>query len=80
MPGVTERLPKTPIKEAEKPSNHVIPIDERQLLRLEEITAIAHSIGNRLEPAICLMACCGLRIGESLGVLPGDFQGGTLCA
>ncbi|WP_181923777.1 tyrosine-type recombinase/integrase [Streptomyces inhibens] len=53
-------------------------IDERSLPSLEEIKAIAHAIGPRLEPAVWLMACGGLRIGESLGVFPEDFQDGLL--
>lgn len=38
----------------------------------------ANEIGPRLEPAVWLMACCGLRIGESLGVFPEDIVSGTL--
>ena len=42
---------------------------------LDEIEAIARSIGQRLEPAIWLMACRGLRIGEVLGLHEEDFEG-----
>ncbi|MFJ9420173.1 hypothetical protein ACIRPT_39360 [Streptomyces sp. NPDC101227] len=35
-------------------------------------------LGPRLEPAVWLMVCCGLRIGESLGVFPEDIVDGTL--
>ncbi|WEB43734.1 hypothetical protein MOV08_33635 [Streptomyces yunnanensis] len=73
-----KRIANNPVQEAEKPANLVVPVDERGLPGLEEIQAIAHSIGPRLEPAIWLMACGGLRIGESLDVFPEDFQDGTL--
>ncbi|MFF9787841.1 MULTISPECIES: tyrosine-type recombinase/integrase [Streptomyces] len=72
------RISSNPVKEAEKPDNPVVPVDERSLPSLEEIKAIAHAIGPRLEPAVWLMACGGLRIGESLGVFPEDFQDGML--
>ncbi|WP_107450964.1 tyrosine-type recombinase/integrase [Streptomyces sp. RTd22] len=73
-----KRISGNPVKEAEKLENKVIPVDERNLPSLEEIQAIASSIGPRLEPAVWLMACCGLRIGESLGVFPEDFREGVL--
>ncbi|MEU3988819.1 hypothetical protein AB0F24_10595 [Streptomyces platensis] len=39
---------------------------------------MAKEIGHRLEPSVWLMACCGLRIGESLGVFPEDILDGTV--
>ena len=73
-----KRISSNPVKEAEKLENKVIPVDERNLPSLEEIQAIASSIGPRLAPYVWLMPCCGLRIGESLGVFPEDFRDGVL--
>ncbi|MCX5426883.1 site-specific integrase [Streptomyces sp. NBC_00257] len=67
-----------PVKQAEKLENPVIPVDDRSLPSFDEIAALAYEIGPRLSPAIWLMACCGLRIGESLGVFHEDVRGGTL--
>ncbi|KPC64490.1 hypothetical protein ADL29_11400 [Streptomyces chattanoogensis] len=53
-------------------------VDERALPSYGEISAVAKEIGPRLEPAVWLMACCGLRIGESLSVFPEDILDGTL--
>ncbi|MGW4991667.1 tyrosine-type recombinase/integrase [Streptomyces mirabilis] len=72
------RIPGNPVALAEKLNNPVIPVDDRNLPSFEEIAALAHAIGPRLSPAIWLMTCCGLRIGESLGVFPEDIHGGTL--
>ncbi|MEU9763818.1 tyrosine-type recombinase/integrase [Streptomyces sp. NPDC047987] len=67
-----------PVKQAEKLENPVIPVDDRSLPSFDEIAALAYEIDPRLSPAIWLMACCGLHIGESLGVFPEDVRGGTL--
>ncbi|MCN9240731.1 site-specific integrase [Streptomyces sp. RY43-2] len=72
------RIPGNPVAQAEKLENPVIPVDDRNLPSFEEITAIAKAIGPRLSPAIWLMTCCGLRIGESLGVFPEDIHDGIL--
>ena len=72
------RIPVNPVREAEKLDSPVLRVDERRLPTLEEIAALAKEIGPRLEPAVWLMACCGLRIGESLGVFPEDISEGTL--
>ena len=58
-----KRISSNPVKEAEKLENKVIPVDERHLPSLEEIQAIASSMGPRLAPTVWLMTCCGLRIG-----------------
>ncbi|WKX74538.1 tyrosine-type recombinase/integrase [Streptomyces sp. XD-27] len=73
-----KRIANSPVSEAEKLDNPVIPVDEKTLPSTDEISAIAREIGPRLEPAIWLMACCGLRIGESLVVFPEDFFDGNL--
>ncbi|MFC9756743.1 tyrosine-type recombinase/integrase [Streptomyces sp. NPDC056921] len=64
--------------QAEKLENPVIPVDYGSLPGFDEIAALAYEIGPRLSQAIWLMACCGLRIGESLGVFPEDVRTGTL--
>ncbi|WP_156178519.1 tyrosine-type recombinase/integrase [Saccharothrix sp. ST-888] len=73
-----KRTIKSPVQQAERPHSPVIRVDERSLPEYEEIAALARGIGPRLEPSIWLMACCGLRIGESLGIFPEDIHGGTL--
>ncbi|MGK5501140.1 tyrosine-type recombinase/integrase [Streptomyces sp. URMC 125] len=72
------RIPANPVREAEKLDSPVLRVDERSLPSLEEIAALAKEIGPRLEPAVWLMACCGVRIGESLGVFPEDISDGVL--
>ncbi|MEU7022781.1 hypothetical protein ABZ990_19285 [Streptomyces sp. NPDC046203] len=72
------RITGNPVALAEKLDNPVIPVDERKLPSFDEITAIAESIGPRLSPAVWLMTCRGLRIGESLGVFPEDIHDGVL--
>lgn len=72
------RIPFSPVREAGKPVGAVPRVDERNLPTFEEISALAKEIGPRLEPAVWLMAGCGLRIGESLGVFPEDISGGIL--
>lgn len=69
-----KKIAHNPVAEARTPDNPVIPIDERTLPDFEEIAAVARDIGPRLEPAIWVMACCGLRIGEALGVRASDFD------
>lgn len=73
-----KRIRSNPVAAADKLENPVIPVDDRALPSFEEIAALAHSIGPRLAPAIWLMASCGLRIGESLGVHSADFHDGSL--
>ncbi|MYW70428.1 tyrosine-type recombinase/integrase [Streptomyces sp. SID8379] len=73
-----KRISHSPVKDAKKPLTSITPVDERQLPSTEEIAALAKSIGERLEPAVWLMACAGLRISESLGVFPEDIQDGVL--
>ncbi|GAA2587113.1 site-specific integrase [Streptomyces tubercidicus] len=73
-----KRIRENPAKQAEKPANPIMQVDERALPSFDEISALAKEIGPRLEPAVWLMACCGLRIGESLGVFPEDIFDGTL--
>ncbi|MFE0376793.1 hypothetical protein ACFW1M_14680 [Streptomyces inhibens] len=73
-----KRIRENPVKLAEKPDNPITQVDERALPSYEEISAVAKEIGPRLEPAVWLMACCGLRIGESLGVFPEDILDRTL--
>ncbi|MET8274520.1 MULTISPECIES: site-specific integrase [unclassified Streptomyces] len=70
----------SPVTQAVKLDNPVIPVDDRSLPSFDELAALAQEIGPRLAPAIWLMTCCGLRIGESLGVFPEDVHGGTLRA
>ncbi|RMI46671.1 tyrosine-type recombinase/integrase [Streptomyces triticirhizae] len=71
-------VPLNPVRGAELPGRSVTAIDEHALPSMEEVQAIAESIGSRLEPAIWLMACCGLRIGEVLGLHETDFHGNTV--
>ncbi|MFG2136600.1 site-specific integrase [Streptomyces sp. NPDC048650] len=73
-----KRIRDNPVKLAEKPDNPIMQVDERALPSYEEVSAVAKEIGPRLEPAVWLMACCGLRIGESLGVFPEDILDGTM--
>ncbi|MFD4996848.1 tyrosine-type recombinase/integrase [Streptomyces buecherae] len=73
-----KRISNSPVVEAEKLDNPIVPVDEKALPSFDEIAAIAREIGPRLEPSVWLMACCGLRIGESLGVFPEDFFDGNL--
>ncbi|POX37854.1 hypothetical protein C3486_26245 [Streptomyces sp. Ru73] len=75
-----KRIPSNPVKEAKKLDNPILPVDERALPGPDEIAALAREIGPRLEPAVWLMACAGLRIGESLGVFPEDVSSGVLRA
>ncbi|RCG18709.1 site-specific integrase [Streptomyces reniochalinae] len=69
-----KRIATNPAKEALAPEHHIVPVDERALPSLEEVSAIAESIGPRLGPAIGMMASCGLRIGETLGLSSQDFD------
>lgn len=71
------RISSNPVKEAEKPDNPVVPVDERSLPSLEEIKAIAQAIGSRLEPAVWLMACAGCVSANHLGSFRG-FSGRTV--
>ncbi|WP_030252955.1 tyrosine-type recombinase/integrase [Streptomyces violens] len=73
-----KRIATNPVREAQAPQAPVVSVDERALPSFEEISALAEKIGPRLEPCVWLMACCGLRIGESLGVFPEDIRDGTL--
>ena len=73
-----KRIYENPVKLAETPENPSMRIDERSLPSFKEISALAKEIGPRLEPAVWLMSCCGIRIGESLGVFPDDFDNGSL--
>ncbi|MEU5834033.1 site-specific integrase [Streptomyces diacarni] len=73
-----KRIATNPAKEALAPEHHIVPVDERALPSLEEVSAIAESIGPRLGPAIWMMASCGLRIGETLGLSSQDFDTGML--
>lgn len=68
-----KRIATNPVQEAKAPEHHTAPVDERALPNVEEICALAAEIGPRLEPAVWLMASCGLRIGEALGVHEDDF-------
>ena len=72
------RISVNPVREAEKLDSPVLRVDERTLPSFEEIAALAKEIGPRLEPAVWLMACCGVRIGESLAVFPEDLSDGVL--
>ncbi|MFD5205733.1 tyrosine-type recombinase/integrase [Streptomyces anulatus] len=72
------RIQDNPVARAKKLDNPVIPVDDRNLPSFEEISALAQAIGPRLAPAVWLMASCGLRIGEALGVHPQDFHDSTL--
>ncbi len=67
------RISINPVKEAQAPEHHIVPVDERALPSLDEISAIGAEIGPRLEPAVWMMASCGLRIGEALGLFEEDF-------
>ncbi|MFI9048871.1 tyrosine-type recombinase/integrase [Streptomyces sp. NPDC053427] len=73
-----KRIRENPVKRAERPANPIMQVDERSLPNFDEISALAKEIGPRLEPAVWVMACCGLRIGESLGVFREDIADGTL--
>jgi integrase len=72
------RIRENPVKHAEKVTTPAKSVDERALPDLKEISLIAQEIGSRLEPAVWLMASCGLRIGEALGVHPDDLQGNSV--
>lgn len=72
------RIPYNPVRGTRRLESPVTPVDERSLPSVEEVAALAQEIGPRLEPAVWLMACAGLRIGESLGVFQDDFLDGVL--
>jgi integrase len=73
-----KRITVNPVKEAKAPEHHIVPVDERALPSLDEISAIGAAISPRLEPLIWMMASCGLRIGEALGLFEEDFGTETL--
>lgn len=73
-----KKIRENTVKLAERPANPITQVDERTLPSYEEISTLAKEIGHRLEPSVWLMACCGLRIGESLGVFSEDILDGTV--